>query len=584
MVRKAIISSLLCYALLAQQQQVTDPILKAMQAEMARSKTLQLMGLQPYFIEYSAEDQEQTVVSATLGGITNARQVRNRMPFVTVRVGSYEMDQTNQIYSNIYSGSRYDNDFLPLDENIDLMRQNFWLATDRAYKSAVESMSAKQQILKSINVTEKLLPDNQPMPGVVKIVPGARNKVDFDAWKARTSKLSAVFGDYPQVLASAAEFEALSSISYHLNTEGTMMRNPDYLTTMRIRAVGQAADGSVVRDAAAFLSFEDTKMAPEAAMQAAAKQVGENIKALVDAPVGESYSGPVLFEPMAAAQLFGQMLGDNLRNPRRPLSEPGRNVPFQPSELDGKVGSRILPDWFDVTDDPTLATHQGHALMGHYLIDTEAVPPKAVKLVEKGVLKEFLRTRQPIKGFTGSTGHARLAGNFGHRSAAIANLFVTASAQTKPLADLKKELIEMCKQRSKPYGILVRKMDYPSTASVGELQAMFQSMAQSGSTTRPVAPLTLVYRVYTDGREELIRNVRLKNVSTRSLRDILSATTEVAMYDYVNNNAPFALMGIPGYLASTTVAAPGVLFDELEIDRIRDDTAKPPVVPPPALR
>lgn len=586
MLRKAFLASLLCYTLLAQQQQpqVTDPILKAMLAEMNRSKSLQLMGLLPYFIEYSAEDQEQTVVNATLGGVTNARQTRNRMPFVTVRVGSYEMDQTNQLYSNIYSGSRYDNDFLPLDENVELMRQNFWLATDRAYKSAVESMSAKQQILKSINVTEKLLPDNQPVPPFLKIVPGARNKVSLDSWTARTTKLSAVFGEFPDVLASAAEFEGLASISYHLNTEGTMVRNPDYLTTMRIRAVGQAADGSVVRDSASFLSFEDTKMATDAAMQAAARQVGENVKALVAAPIGESYTGPVLFEPTASAQLFGQMLGDNLRNPRRPLAEPGRNVPFQPSELDSKVGSRILPDWFDITDDPTLESHQGHALMGHYLIDTEAVAPKAVKLVEKGVLKEFLRTRQPIKGFQGSTGHARLAGNFGHRTAAIANLFVTASAQTKPLADLKKDLIEMCKQRSKPYGILVRKMDYPSTASVGELQVMFQSMAQSGSTTRPVAPLTLVYRVYTDGREELIRNVRLKNVSTRSLRDILSATSEVATYDYVNNNAPFALMGIPGYLAPSTVVAPGVLFDELEIDRIRDDTAKPPVVPPPALK
>lgn len=584
--RKALVASLLCLALFGQQQQATDPILRAMLAEINRSKTLQLMGLLPYFIEYSAEDQEQTVVNATLGGVTNARQTRNRMPMVTVRVGSYEMDQTNQLYSNIYSGSRYDNDFLPLDENVELMRQNFWLATDRAYKSAVESMSAKQQILKSINVTEKLLPDNQPMPPVRKIVPGARNKVDIEAWKARTTKLSSVFGDFPQVLASAAEFEALASISYHLNTEGTMVRNPDYLTTMRIRAVGQAPDGSVVRDSAVFLSFEDTKMATDEAMQAAARRVGDNVKALVDAPVGESYTGPVLFEPMAAAQLFGQMLGDNLRNPRRPLAEPGRNVPFQPSELDGKVGSRILPDWFDITDDPTRDSHQGHTLMGHYLIDTEAVAPKAVKLVEKGILKEFIRTRQPIKGFEGSTGHARLAGNFGHRTAAIANLFVTAAAgpQTKPLADLKKELIEMCKQRSKPYGILIRKMDYPSTASVGELQAMFQSIAQSGSTTRPIAPLTLVYRIYVDGREELIRNVRLKNVSTRSLRDIQSATSEVATYDYVNNNAPFALMGIPGYLAPSTVVAPGLLFEELEIDRIRDDTAKPPVVPPPALK
>ncbi len=579
MVRRSVGVLAIAASLYAQQE---TPILKAMTEELERSKSLRLVGLAPYFIEYAVEDQEATSVYASLGGILTARQTRIRLPIVTVRVGSYEMDQTNQVFAGIYSGTRYDSDYLPLDDNIQLIRQNLWLATDRAFKSAVESMSAKQQILKVANVTESL-PDNLKADPVVKVTNVTRNKVNLEAWKSRSVDLSKVFLDYPEVLASASEFDALASMSHHVNTEGTRIRMPDYLTTLRIRAVGQAPDGSVVRDSGVFLAFDDTRMAPAADMERAARAIGENVKALVNAPVGENYSGPVLFEPLAAAQLFGQLLGDNLRNPRRPLTDPGRQVPFQPSELDGKAGGRVLPDSFDVVDDPTLETVDGHVMMGHYPFDTEAVAPKPVTVIEKGVLKEFLRTRQPIKGFTGSTGHARLSGNFGHKTAAIANLLVK-SRDTKPLADLKKQLIAMIQQRGKPYGILVRKMDYPSSATVHELQAMFASYSQSGATTRPTPPLTLVYHVYPDGREELIRNVRLKNVSTRSLRDILAASTEVKMYDYVNNAAPFALMGIPGYLAATTVVAPGVLFEELEIDRIRDETVKPPVTPPPALK
>ena len=580
MLRKLVCFAVVACTLSAQQQD--PPLLRAMSAELERSKVMRLMGLIPYYIEYAVEDQESTSVSASLGGLLNARQTLNRIPVVNLRVGSYEMDQTNQIFAGVYSGSRYDSDYLPLDDNLELIRQTLWLATDRAYKSGVESMSAKQQILKGANVTEPQ-PDFWKSEPVVNVTTANRNKVDMELWKTRTTQISRVFLDFPEVLASAAEFDGLTSLSHQVTSEGTRIRMPDYLTTMRLRAVGQAPDGTVVRDATVFHSFEDTRMAPVAEMEKAARSLAENIKALVQAPIGESYSGPVLFEPLAAAQLFGQLLGDNVRNPRRPLSDPGRNVPYQPSELDGKIGSRVLPDSFDVLDDATQTSFKGHALMGYYYIDTESVRPKPVQLIEKGVLKEFLRTRQPMKGATASTGHARLAGSFGHKSASIGNLFVK-SRDTKPFADLKKQLIEICQQRNKPFGILVRKLDYPTSGSVGELQAMFSSHAQSGSTTRPVAPLVLVYRVYPDGREELIRNVRMRNVSTRSLRDILAASNEVATFDYVNNNAPFALMGWAGYLAPATVVAPGVLFEEMEIDRIRDETVKPPVTPAPALR
>jgi hypothetical protein len=583
---KRVLICWLCFSLVvlnAQDAASTPPLLRAMLAELERSKQLLLLGLRPYYIEYGVEDQESTSIQASLGGILNARQSVTRVPLVGVRVGTPEMDQTNQIFAGIYSGSRYDSDALPLDDNLDLIRKNLWLATDRAYKSAVESMSAKQQILKGTNVTDPQ-PDFWKSDAVVNVTSATRNKVDFEAWKTKTTQISRVFLQYPEVLASSAEFDSLASMSHQVNSEGSKIRMPDYLTTMRIRAVGQAADGTVVRDSAVFHAFEDTKMVPVAEMEKTARTLAENVKRILNAPIGESYTGPVLFEPEAAAQLFGQLLGENLRNPRRPLSDPGRQVPFQPSEYDGKIGSRVLPDSFDVIDDPTQTVYEGHTLMGNYYVDTEAVRPKAVQLVEKGALKQFLRTRQPMKGFTESTGHARLQGSFGHKSAAIGNLFVKAR-DAKPFGELKKQFVELLQQRNKPYGILVRKMDYPTSGSVGDLQALFASHQQSGSTTRPLAPLVLVYKLYAaDGREELIRNVRLKNVSARTLRDILGASSETVKFDFVNNNAPFALMGWAGYLAPATIVAPGVLFEEMEIDRIQDQTVKPPVTPAPPLR
>src|SRR6185312_14623611 len=93
-------------------------------------------------------------------------------------------------------------------------------------------------------------------------------------------------------------------------------------------------------------------------------ELAEHVKALVHAPLGEAYSGPVLFEPAAAAQLMAQLLGDNLDVPRKPLADVGRNVRFTPSELETKIGSRILPDWMDVIDDPNLTEYKGQPLIG----------------------------------------------------------------------------------------------------------------------------------------------------------------------------------------------------------------------------
>ena len=70
-------------------------------------------------------------------------------------------------------------------------------------------------------------------------------------------------------------------------------------------------------------------------------------------PPAKLMTGPVLFEASAAAQLFGQMLGDNLKITRKPIVDAGRNAPHVPSDLENRVGSRILPEWMDVVDDPT---------------------------------------------------------------------------------------------------------------------------------------------------------------------------------------------------------------------------------------
>jgi len=559
--------------------QDTDVLLKAMKDELARSKELFSLGLEPpYFMEYRVEDTVSSGVAATLGALVETREDAYRIPTVRVRVGNYNFDSTNHIYSQVYLGSRYDPERLPLDNDYLALRRAFWLGTDRAFKTAEDAIARKRSSLKNMSVPDPLPDFSKAQPNQA-ILPFPHRDVSIGPWKDRIVKLSAVFSGYPLVLTSGVELTQSQSVNYVLNSEGTALRTPEDVSYIRIVARGLASDGSDVHEARVYQAFEPNDLPSEDELMKGTKEVADRVSALAQAPLGEAYDGPMLFEAPAAAQLFGQLLGDNLKVTRKPIADPGRTVPYVPTELENRIGSRVLPDWMSVVDDPTQTSWHGQNLLGHYLYDMEGVAAQPVTLVDKGILKNFLLTRTPVyKDYPGSNGHARLPGSFGARAPGFGNLFIRSS-QTTPAADMKQRLIQMCHDRNKPYGILIRQLDYPSSASIPELRRLLQA----AGSDRPVAPPLLAYKVYPDGREELLRGVRFRDVSTRSLKDIAAVSDESYVFGLIDSDAPFALMGAGSFITTASVIAPAVLFDELELEPVQEEVPKPPIVPAPPL-
>ncbi len=581
LIASALLGVLLCGSFALAQDD--DVILRAMRDELERSRMYRVISPDPpYYVEYEVEDAEGLIIDATLGALISSNHSSIKLPSVKVRLGNFGFDNANYIYSDYYSGTRLDPDRLPLDPNYGAVRQILWLATDRAFKTAEEGIGRKRSALKNVNVTENL-PDYSPVQPVQSIQPVKRTPVDEAAWKAAAVKLSNIFTAYPAISFSGIEFQDIQQTTYFATNEGALLRYPDNLMFLRVRAFAQAPDGMTLRDADVFQAREPSAFPSELDLKRGVTAVADEIAALTHAPVGDAYDGPVLFEPRAAAQLFAQVLGDNLKITRKPISEPGRTVPHLPSELENKAGARVLPEWMDVVDDASQTEWRGQPLFGHYEFDLEGVRPQRLNLIEKGVLKTFLLTRTPVmKGFEASNGHARMHGNFGEYAPGFGNLFVRAS-QSVSSAELKKKLIELCKQRNKPYGMLVRKLDFPSGMSGEELRRAISSMAQSGGGTRPVALPLLVYRVYPDGREELVRGIRFSGLSTRSFKDIAAAGDDSAVFNFMDSPLPFALMGAGSFVTNSSVIAPALLFDELEFERIEDDLPKLPIVPPPTL-
>lgn len=561
-------------------QTATDPLLKAMKDELERSRTLQIEALdKPYYIEYNVEDIRSYSVSATLGGILARNSTHIRVPRTRVRVGDYTFDNTNYLYSDVFGGARYDSSELPLDDSYLGIRRNFWLSTDRSYKGAVEAITRKRAALKNITQPE-MLADFWKAKPVVRVDPIVRMNVSLDQWTERVRNLSTVFASYPEILASTVGFDTNDSTFYLVNTEGAMLRLPDPVATLQIRATAQAPDGMTVRDAVIMPALDQKTLGSDGDLRKVADQVAQRVKALAAAPVGETYSGPVLIEGMAGAQVIAEVLGPNLALPRRPIGEPGRPAPFQPSEFEGRIGSRVLPEFLDVVDDPTQKTWNGIPLIGFYEVDYEGITPAPLTLVEKGKLKTVLLGRQPVKNFDASNGRARVPGAYGANAVAISNLFVKSSETVKG-AELRAKFLKMIQDRSKPYGIIVRKMDFPTTAPGEELRRTFMAASQSGGSRAVSVPL-LVYRVYPDGKEELVRGLRFRGLNVRALRDIVAVSEENYAFHYLNTLAPMSMSG-GGYVAPASVVAPSLLFDDLELERPPDDLPKMPVVPPPPL-
>jgi hypothetical protein len=556
----------------------SDPLLRAMHEEVSRAKSLRALGQEPYYIEVVVDDAESLSVSAILGSAFAPTRSRLRPVRTQIRVGSPQFDNTNSIFSDYYSGSRFDSGRLPLDSDLAALRHAMWLSLDRAYKGAVEAIGRKQAAVKGVTSSENL-PDFWPDEGKILLDDLRPSRLDEEAWRARVKALSAVFLAHPDITSSSVEYQLSTGTTYLVNTSGSYVRVPDQVAMLSVRASRQTADGATIYDGLCHAALDPAGFPAETEIRRSVEDVARNVTVLAAAPVGESYAGPVLFDGVAAAQIFGEVFGSHLGIVRRPVSEPGRNLPAPVSEFDGRIGSRVLPDWMELVDDPTLTEYRKRPLAGHYRADLEGVFPAPLQLVEKGVLKALVTTRQPVKGMPGSNGRARLYGGLGVKTARISNLFVRA-ARTEPAAQLKSRLIDMIKQQGKPFGMIVRKMDFPSSGAIEELRRIMARGGRSGGG-RPVSTPVLAYRVYPDGREELVRGMNFRSLSTRSFRDIVAAGDQEHQFNYIDNGAPLALMGAGNYIVACSVISPSLLFEELELEPGNEDRPKPPVVPPP---
>ena len=513
-----------------------DPILRALQAELTRSKArLKMDNIDaPYYIEYRVFDVEQFEASAAFGALQDQNRSRLRLLRVAVRLGDYKVD-------SFYGAGQGVSGILPLDDDELAIRHQVWMATDQAYKRAGEALAAKQSLLKQLNV-EQPVDDFAKAAPVQSIGPIAKLDVDPSKWIKMLESATSVYKLDPQIQTLTASLNFIALSEYFVNTEGTTTRQGSAHYLLVLNASEQAADGMRLDRSPQYTSSRIEEMPTPDQLHDDALKLVAGMKMLRDAPVvDEEYRGPVLFSNDAAADMFADLVVPNVLGRRPAPGRPARTTGAYASSFKG----RVLPSFISVVDDPTEQTFAGHHLGGNYGVDDEGVPAAPITVVDKGNLVNFLIGRQPIRDFNVSNGHGRASGN-GTAGPASGNVFIRA-AKTSSDEELKKQMLDQCRSRSLTYGYFV-------------------------DTLGPRLTPRVLYRVWaTDGHEELVRGAVFNELDTRALRSDLVAAGNDPM---VSNRA-----GIP----FMTIVSPSVLFDELEVRRADNSKEKLPDYPAPVL-
>jgi predicted Zn-dependent protease len=572
----------------------TDQTLHAMHDEMERARTrLQLPGVdKPFYIEYRLLDMDVRAVTSSFGALIATSTTRNRFMSVDVRVGDYHLDSSNFVSEDGFQGFLGTTGEVGIDHDYNSLRQDLWLSTDQAYKQAVTQMSLKQSFLRSLTKPPEIDDFSQAIP-IVKIDP--RVEPDWTArnWEEESRQSSAALRNFPQLNATRVNYYLVYFTYYLMNSEGTIIRSSRNLAAIEAAVDTTAGDGMALHDFYAVYVAKPGDLPDPATVGKSLAHAATELMTMRQSPIVSDFTGPVLFQGAASGAMLAQALAPSLSGARPPLSTmPAFDEMMQRmggrSEWSGRVGTRVLPAGMSLIDDPTLKEFNGQPLLGNYEIDDEGVKGQRVEIVENGTLKNLLMSRRPGPEFMASNGHARSALLSDTRPLS-SNLLLQGNGGLNA-DDLKKKFLEACRDDGHEWCLEIRSMDNPAISSIRQEDfSEFIGAIAGGVASGERIPLAM-YRVYVaDGHEEIVRGGHIEGLQLRSLRNIPAFGDDETVFPYMQNpQGGFAGTALGAFGSAqggipSTVVAPSLVLDEVEVRGFHGEPRRLPLVDAPPL-
>lgn len=509
----------------------------------------------PYFLSYEVLETESGAVAGSFGTLVSSSPLNRRRSLgVDLRVGSYALDNTHPIRgAPLIALDAFSNDTLPVEDDVDAIRGLLWYYTDQKYKRAVEQLiSVKTNVQVKAPETDKSGDFSPTKPETYSEAAVAPLKFDRKLWEDRVRRYTAPFQRYGNIYSAQAAINVERQRRWFVSSEGASIETSETSYRLNISAFAKASDGMELPRYESFYSSTLEGLPSDAEVMAKVDKMTKELLALKVAPVTDPYVGPAILSPRATGVIFHEIFGHRIegqRSKRENESQTYRD----------KVGQKVLADFISVYSDPTQHKLGATELAGSYLFDNEGVRARRVTVVENGILKNLLMSRLPVDGFPESNGHGR-HGPFRASTGRQSNLLVVASKTVTP-AELRKMLIAEVVRQKLPYGLYFE-----------DIAGGFTMTGRAAPNSFEVIPL-MVYRIYPDGHDELVRGVDLIGTPLTVFTKILAADNEQEAFN--------GICGAESGQVPVSAGGPGLLFSEIEVQKKPKSQELSPILGPP---
>jgi predicted Zn-dependent protease len=476
---------------------------------------------------------------------------------VSVRVGDFALDNTHPIRNaegkiGAALSVSLSQVSVPFDDDPLPIRLVLWDETNKVYKSAVTQLAAAKTD-NGIQIEREDKSDDfsherpeqsvEPIPAM---------PFDRKLWEERTRRYTQPFHRYGDLYNATATITADQEVRWFVSSDGAAIQSSTTYYRLMIQATSKADDGMILPRYESYAAFTFEGLPDDATVLKAVDKMIADLKALRVAPVVDPYTGPAILSGRATAVFFHEVFGHRVEGQRQKGEDEGQTFTKM-------IGQPVLPSFLSVDFDPTLKHYGGVDLVGSYSFDDEGVRARPVVAVKDGILTSFLMSRAPIAGFPNSNGHGRAQA--GMKPVARQSNLVIVNSKPVTREQMKRLLIAQIKQQNKPFGLLFDDIQGGFTLTIRALPNAFE-----------VLPI-MVYRIYPDGREQLVRGVNLVGTPLAAFSKIVAADDEKAVFNGV--------CGAESGWVPVSASGPGILISQIEVQKNTKSQERPPILPAP---
>lgn len=553
-----------------------EEIFKAMEIEIKRAmENLKVENLQtPYYISLRLKDINLKIHNFSFGFDKGSSETNYRNLSTIVRVGSYEFDQTN--FSPSFEFGFYSEDYftsIPLENDLMVLRQAFWLSIDKAYKEAQEKFSKKKGFIQH-HPQEKYPADFIKIEEPFVYIENIFENFDISKILSVSKNISAYLSKFDFLTGGNVSAYILTKKQYFLDSEGSKHLKFEPLCSIQISLDCFSSNYYPLSLSKDFVFSSNSDIPAEDEIKKEIDELLTYLKEISGKDPMEAYSGPVVFEGEGSASFFLALLGKGVSGVREPLSDSRYGFPFKKGGFLGKkLNQRIMPSGFEVWDKPNLKEYNGKKLIGFLPVDDEGVKPKDIQIVKEGKLIGLPMRRTAYENYFDLNGHAR------ESQFTVISIDVDSTVTNLEIEDKNgfskeeffKKLEEYCEKEEIEKVLFIKKLKKGFTMS--DIEIDFFSVAEGlrGILSEPM--VTYLYDVKKK-EMEAVWGLEFSSISENLLKDILFSTKEKKLsqiYEFLSNDS----------ISYSIIAPEMVLVEEVSLKKSKLQRIKKPLVEMP---